>query len=169
MREWKGDLWSLVGNVTHLCITTNGDVNKGGRAVMGKGCAREAANLFAQYDVAKILGRQLQRHNNVPLWLGIMQRTSTGIAFIPNNLDGPQAYGEGTFLFTFPVKHHWGEPADPGLIDLSARRLAQMFQGQQVNIAIPRPGCGNGQLKWEEQVKPILTPVFDDRFLIVNN
>ncbi len=33
-------------------------------------------------------------------------------------------------------------------------------------VYLVRPGCGNGQLKWED-VKPLIAPILDDRFIVV--
>ena len=33
-------------------------------------------------------------------------------------------------------------------------------------VYMARPGCGNGQLKWED-VKPLIAPILDDRFIVV--
>lgn len=34
-------------------------------------------------------------------------------------------------------------------------------------ILLPRPGCGNGSLNWERDVRPVLAPVLDDRFSVI--
>jgi hypothetical protein len=72
-------------------------------------------------------------------------------------------------LITFPVKHTWWEAADLGLIDRSARELLKMSEVKKIQEAVylPRPGCGNGRLKWEG-VKKILSPILkSDQFHIM--
>ena len=72
-------------------------------------------------------------------------------------------------MITFPVKHNWWEAADLGLIERSARKLLKMIEVKRIKEAIylPRPGCGNGRLKWED-VKKILSPILkSDQFHIV--
>ncbi|MDP9438790.1 MAG: hypothetical protein M3P49_08600 [Actinomycetota bacterium] len=67
----------------------------------------------------------------------------------------------------FSWKHHWRERADPELIRRSAGQLvalADKFRYERV--VLPRPGVGNGSLRWEE-VRPLLADVLDDRFAVV--
>ena len=71
-------------------------------------------------------------------------------------------------LVSFPVKHNWFENADIKLIEQSANQLVKLADNNNWNkILIPRPGCGNGNLKWSN-VKPVLETIFDDRFHIVS-
>ena len=61
------------------------------------------------------------------------------------------------------------EAADLGLIERSARELLKMIEVKKIQEAVylPRPGCGNGRLKWEG-VKKILSPILkSDQFHIV--
>jgi hypothetical protein len=56
-----------------------------------------------------------------------------------------------------------------GLIERSARELLKIIEVKTIKEAVylPRPGCGNGRLKWED-VKKILSPVLkSDQFHIV--
>jgi hypothetical protein len=93
--------------------------------------------------------------------------------------DGPQ-YG----IIFMPVKHNWWEKADPELIVQSAHEVVALADREQAlykranesnghpervewaNIWMPRPGCGNGRLRWED-VKPRIEPILDDRFIAV--
>ena len=69
-------------------------------------------------------------------------------------------------IIAFPVKHHWAQKADLELIRKSAEQLVEISQYCE-RVLIPRPGCGNGQLNWEE-VKPILEEILDDRFYVIS-
>ena len=62
----------------------------------------------------------------------------------------------------------WELKSVPSLIRDSAERLARFAdQKKWKEVIVPRPGCGNGGLPWED-VKEILEPIFDDRFLIIS-
>lgn len=163
MKEVTGNLWTYkpadcvydndIDNNIVRVITTNGYVKNNGKAVMGRGCALEARNRFRDLDL--ILGEQITENGNN------VRRLVTQ----HHNSNFPQ---QAITLVSFPVKHNWWEPADLALIERSAIQIANLAwrNGHWQHIIIPRPGCGNGQLNWSD-VKPILEPILDDRFLII--
>ena len=136
MIEVTGNLWEYPADIR--VITTNGTVKKNGECVMGRGCAAEAK----------------QRWPDLPLMLGQAIRGLGNEAFfLPFD----------TGLVTFPVKHSWYQKADITLIEQSARKIASMRALEDKRVVLPRPGCGNGHLDWND-VKLILAPILDDRF-----
>lgn len=142
MREDLLDLWTAPADAR--CITTNGTVKANGRAVMGRGTAKQATERYPFLQLT--LGRAIRGWGNVPCIL------------LPD---------ERPMLVSFPVKHEWHELADLDLIARSARELVRLADGAGWRVVLlPRPGCGNGQRKWSE-VRPILQPILDDRFTAV--
>lgn len=157
MIEVTGNLWTFPADVR--VITTNGSVKRNGECVMGRGCALEAKQQVTGFNLAKHLG-------------GLIQNKGNHVHFLYT--DGQQ---DGIDVYSFPVKHVWNEKADIKLIERSAHELVRLMvgmpsdRGYLVNdktsvILLPRPGCGNGHLLWED-VKPILQPILDDRFRII--
>lgn len=148
MIEAKGNMWDA--EVDAFVITTNGFVKKNGEAVMGRGCAKEASTYWPKFP--KLLGNHINKNGNV-----------VGLFTYGSFQDGMTA------IFTFPVKYNWWEKADSNLIEKSCKELVNYVEsiwfGKMIKIAIPRPGCGNGQLDWED-VKPILEKYLDDRFIV---
>lgn len=140
MREIVGDLWDFYGKSGFIvCITTNGFVKKNGEAVMGRGCAKEAKLRFP--GIARLLGESIKKGGNhiTPLRVG---------------------------LLSFPVKKGWWEDADLELIKRSAYELKNLAVVDSITrFILPRPGCGNGNLKWEE-VKPLLVDLPDNVWVI---
>lgn len=117
-------------------------VKRDGRCVMGRGVAAQAKEKFSTFPLT--LGRKLEQYGNHVYWFPLYN------------------------LITFPVKHAWWEQADPELIKRSATELVTVagILAKQKKFYLVRPGCGNGQLDWRE-VKPILAPLLDDRFTVV--
>lgn len=146
MREAKGNLWD--SGAEAIVITTNGAVRKDGQAVMGRGCALEAKNMWSDF----------------PKTLGDMLKTKGNHVYVFTNW----FQNESPFdLVTFPVKHHWREMADLKLISRSVEELLTApFSSDWKTIALPRPGCGNGGRDWETEVKPLLVDELDDRFTV---
>lgn len=144
MKETRADLWEVEADLR--VITTNGTVRADGCLVMGRGCAWEAKERYPGLD--KSLGGSVHAEGNIALW-------------------NPR-----TNLITFPVKHNWWEKADIALIEESARDLVgitdllEEIWGRPLKVVVPRPGCGNGGLEWED-VKPVIEPLLDDRFTVV--
>lgn len=149
MKEVCCNLWdhglASTGAPSAICITTNGTVKANGSAVMGRGCALEAAQIYP--GIAAQLGSQIEEAGNNVQIIRV-------VSSVP--------------IVAFPVKYAWHERADLDLIARSARSLVELIacQGWR-EVLLPRPGCGNGQRDWEREVRPILLPILDDRVVVV--
>lgn len=141
MIEVVGDLWTFPG-VDVRCITTNGTLKADGTAVMGRGCAYEAKTRYP--DLPKRLGSRIDTYGNNVHYIGLYDSVE---------------------LYSFPVKHNWWEKADLALIKQSAIQVMDI--PNEFTVLLPRPGCGNGRLKWED-VKKVIAPILDDRVLVIS-
>ena len=141
MLETIGDIWEHADRGEIIVITTNGSLTRDGRAIFGRGVARQAALRFP--ELADELGKLLA-------------------------VQGSHVFDLGNGVVTFPVEETpWSLP-DLRIIARSARelRLLADHSGWQ-RIIVPRPGCGGGGLSWKE-VKPLLESCFDHRFLVID-
>ena len=139
MNEITGNIWDFLGRAI-IAITTNGAVTKQGKAVFGRGCARQAQERFP----------------DLPLRLGLLLVEQ-----------GNHVVSLGSGLVTFPVEETpWALP-DYGLIRRSARELRELADREGwEKVVVPRPGCGGGGLDWRE-VRPLLAEYFDERFTVI--
>jgi hypothetical protein len=154
VREATGDLWDYLKMGAVICVTVNGQVNRDGANIMGRGCAKEAKQRYPW--VAHRIGRYIQGYGN--------RCFKIDMKFEVNK----PPYGDWT-LISFPTKHHWRDDSDPGLILQSAEQLVEMADKFDWNEVIcPRFGAGNGNLPWDS-VKEMLDSVLDDRFLIISH
>lgn len=142
MREAFGDLWRFHRDGEWVCVTTNGMRKANGEAVMGAGVAKAAAGEHP--ELPRLLGDYLAR------------------------------YGNRVFVFprlriiTFPTKHNWRAPSDLALIEKSCLELIQvMDKFRLAPVYLPRPGCQNGGLEWED-VRNIIAPILDDRVVVID-
>lgn len=140
MNELAVDLWEIECDVR--CITTNGTVKADGANIMGGGCAREAA----------------ERHPGLPFAYGsLIRRFGNHVYLTP--------YG----LVMFPTKDTIQDRASTSLIAVSARELvalANLYAWK--HVALPRPGAGLGGLDYDLDVRPVLAPILDSRFTIID-
>lgn len=71
-------------------------------------------------------------------------------------------------ILAFPVKHHWRENADLELIARSVVELQAVIGDNSIlTYVLPRPGCGNGQLVWDD-VRPLLLGLPDNVHVITD-
>lgn len=153
MKQAKGDMWTFAPADARV-ITTNGDVKRTRDGavigcVMGRGVAQQARDRFPFLDYS--LGCYIMQYGNRVFDLGMITEPP----------------GDGARIVSFPVKHHWWAHADPALIAASAAQLAALANKRLWRaIVLPRPGCGNGGLSWE-QVGPLLVDALDDRFTVL--
>lgn len=137
MIEVYGDIWGYQADF--IGITTNGTVNRKGACVMGRGVALQAVQHSPR--IALNLGKAiLQNGNHVHLL---------------------RPY------FSFPVKHEWWQKADIELIRRSAHELEELARLLvPLTFVLPRPGCGNGGLRWID-VKPLVQSILPDNVAVI--
>lgn len=104
--------------------------------VMGKGIAKEFKRIypemFKEYQV--ICERQMFDIGD--LWL---YKT------------------EHKWVLNFPTKKHWRSPSKPEYIETGLKKFVNIYQDARIgSVSIPLLGCGNGELDWNKQVKPIM-------------
>jgi len=161
MIEIVGDLFDQ--KVDAIAIMTNGAVRSDGDAVMGKGTAHQAAMRWV--GIESRLGDLLKEFGNHVWKLTVAD--DDGNIFLPTRLSSNRKYIVPYHIFTFPTKDKWQRPSNLALIRKSAEELKA--KAGTMTVALSRPGCGFGGLKWEE-VKPHLTPILvGDQFRIVDN
>ncbi len=168
MIEVKKDIWHIPCN--WLCITTNGILKADGQAVMGRGCALEAAQKFE--EVPWELGKLIKRNGNKVQIIKKFTRDE----YVPIAEPGTFQMSQVVIsLIAFPTKNDWKVPSDLKLIERSCQELKQMYDNTiraiinskelcerpyKPVIVIPRPGCGCGGLDWETQIKPLCEKYF---------
>lgn len=145
MKEIRGNIWNTDCDV--IAITTNGIVKNNGELVMGKGIALQAKQRYCL--LPGILGDFVSNFGNIPeivyCGTGLSRRT----------------------LVSLPTKNDWRDKSDIELIKNSLHIIDYIIHKDKT-IAIPRPGCDNGGLDWETEVKPVIEPLLDDRFTVYN-
>lgn len=173
MKEVNIDMFDYAEavNADGLVVTTNGYLKKDGSCVMGRGCAYTANKKYK--GAAEQLGHFISIKGNQVFVIHIKRRCSRYIFSFPTK----PSFGDN------PMPRYAGKRADvllsdrklyPGwmcfssieLIKESTRNLVKLVNiiGCS-NIVMPRPGCGNGGLKWKE-VRPILKEYLDNRFTV---
>lgn len=166
---WGRDIFSFLGEVDAICITTNGYVNKRGKCVMGKGNAGEAAKRWK--ELPWILGEKIKKNGNVVNVL--MQVNGTWIIAFPTKPDVVKRpsverlmphlrarYANKLWVPGFAVY------SDINLIERSAKQVKELADRMGFQkIVLPLPGCGCGGLE-PLQVLPILEKILDDRFIV---
>ena len=156
MLELRGNynIFELPKNGEAMCVTTNGIVKADGHAVMGAGIAKQANQIF---HLSERLGSYLRQYGNRAFNLGQYQRLYLN--------------DTATFtVFSLPTKHHWKEDSDITLICKSCEQLVEMCNKFGITKCyLTPPGCGCGNLNYEQLVKPWISQILDDRFIVVDN
>jgi len=150
MKILKGNMFEKCKVGDALCVTTNGILNKAGKLVMGAGVAKEFRDRFEGVDT--LLGKYVSKYGN--------RVFNAGKAVVSKN--------EVT-LFSFPTKQDWKEKSNLMLIEQSCIQLKQVVKKFNIkgDVYIPAPGCSNGGLDWESEVKPIVTKhLTEDKYII---
>ena len=147
MKEVYGNIFDLPekrDGTEAICVTTNGMIRNDGKAVMGAGVAKAFRDKYYGIDI--LLARHLRENGNVPANLGIY---------------------DGCYVLTFPTKNNWMYSSDINLIEQSAIMIKKLADDLNLStIYLPKPGCTNGHLNWED-VEKVISKHLDERFVIV--
>lgn len=152
-----------------ICITTNGFTKSNGDAVMGRGIAKQIADIFP--DIPTVLGSCIRNFGNKVSLLGLYSNINLlsfpvkpkSVTYDGNNVvaHATNKYNIGSVVPGFHAK------ADLDLIEQSALQLVAICNHTPwKRIILPYPGCGAGELLWSD-VKPTLESILDDRFVAV--
>ena len=149
-----------------LCITTNGFVKNNGQAVMGKGIAKNIQRYFP--NIQQDLGELIRtKGNNVHI---IYNTEPNIISFPVKPISGISNGINHVSHLNFKKGERvpgWEMKASLESIETSAYQLVELADNNPWNaIVLPRPGCGAGELTWE-QVEPVLANILDDRFKVI--
>lgn len=168
MIEVTGNLWDYPADLR--VISTNGFVKKDGSCVMGRGCALEATQRFP--TLSKALGAKITEAGNrvylfPTIYLATFPVKRVQEYCAPNKFNVVE-HMRNKFMPGDKVPG-WACIASLELIERSAWQLVRLMNDNPKyrTAVLPRVGAGAGELDWEQDVKPLLAPILDDRFHII--
>jgi O-acetyl-ADP-ribose deacetylase (regulator of RNase III) len=155
MREQKIDIFNkrVLSKADAICFTSNGIITSNNRLVMGAGVAKKFKNKFSNidYKAAKLVK---ENGNKCQLIGNFVTKAEDKKEYQIN-------------VVAFPTKYHWKDNSDLDLIKKSAQELIELANHYNWKlIALPKPGCFNGNLYWPI-VKKEIEKILDDRVVIV--
>lgn len=123
-----GDLFQSPAQVLVNTVNTVG--------VMGKGIARDFKRIYPEMFKQYLSYCERDMFNIGQLWL---YKTSH------------------KWILNFPTKQSWRQPSKPEYIEAGLKKFAQTYDTKGItSISFPLLGCGNGELDWESQVRPLM-------------
>ena len=64
---------------------------------------------------------------------------------------------EHKWVLNFPTKKHWRQPSRPEFVEAGLKKFVETYYVYGItSISFPMLGCGNGELDWETQVRPLM-------------
>ncbi len=64
---------------------------------------------------------------------------------------------DNKWILNFPTKTTWRNPSELEYLDAGLKNFVNSYSKYNISsIAFPKLGCGNGELNWEDQVKPLM-------------
>lgn len=148
MRKRDGDwLSGFVGAADYATVfQTNGSLDKNGYADMKSGEGKRLSTMWP--DVPRALGKLI---DTAGLHVYVL----------------PVTRQPGAWTVSFPVRTAASNKPSLKLIEKSTHELVALADAYGwVKVFMTRPGCDNLNINWERDVRPILHPLLDDRFVV---
>lgn len=164
---------SMVGiSPSAIVITTNGATKNSGEAIMGKGCAKQAASMDPRLPLR--LGKAIKENGNNVQAIGTLCGLYRVVSFPVKPVSEVCAPDKRNVVKHMQNKMRvgqlvpgWACIASVKLIKRSAQQLVALVEKNKwAKTVLPRPGIGAGQLLWED-VRPILDSILDDTFYCI--
>ena len=72
------------------------------------------------------------------------------------------------WILNFPTKEHWRYPSRPEYIEAGLKKFRESCAEMDIaSIAFPQLGCGNGELDFDTQVRPLMEKYLDNLWIPV--
>ena len=149
MKTTSGNFWHHAADYEALVCTINLVIKANGSLVMGKGIA-------------------LQFSDNYPILAG---QWGSDLKEIYDKKEMPRVlavHAYNQYIIGLPTKIHWQDKSTVILIEKSLKFMVEFVDNNNIrSVLLPKPGCSNGGLDWDTQVKNICESLLDDRFTVV--
>lgn len=67
------------------------------------------------------------------------------------------------WVLNFPTKEHWRSPSRPEYIEAGLQKFVSTYAQRGIfSVSFPMLGCGNGELDWDTQVRPLMEAYLRD-------
>jgi len=110
--------------------------------VMGKGIAKSFKQLYPEMYREY---RQLCKAGKLNIGKLYIYRT-------PNKI-----------IVNFPTKKHWRNPSQVEYVEAGLQEFVRIYDKYGIStVSFPQLGCGNGELNWEKQVRPVMERYLKD-------
>lgn len=166
MKEAKKDLFEMIfdSETDAICLTTNGQYNRYGHAIMGGGCAGIAAEKWP--ELPRNLGKCLKVFgSNIPYIIGA---TDDDGNYLKPDHEMIKDKKFKCLIFSFPTINRLADGGNLQLVKQSATIMKDHADHYKLKkIVCPRPAVGIAGLEWSD-VKKEIEDILDDRFLIVS-
>lgn len=156
-----------------LVVTTNGFVTSNGKAVMGRGIAKQIADKFP--EVPYILGSKIKNGGNTVHVIKAVPNKTVLLSFPVKpdyvTYDGSNVVNHAEKNYTVGDKvAGFHAKADIKIIERSLQEIVRYADSNpQIKFfCIPRAGCGAGELDWYKGVRPLFMKYLDERFIVCN-
>jgi hypothetical protein len=146
MKIINGEIFSdnIINFSDAICITTNGNIKKDGKNVMGAGIALLAKNRFKDIDIK--LGNLIKTNGHVVQIIIIEPKP----------------------LVSFPTKYNYWDKSSVKLIEKSLIELVNLTDKMGwKKVILPKPGCNNGGSSWSRIIKPLVEQILNQSMVQV--
>lgn len=141
MREVNSNIWKYKLEDKWMIIATNGTVKKGKSIMRDDGISMQVD--FIYNDFSAKLGGLIEKAGNIPVCLKEYK------------------------IITLPVKKSYKDKSDIELIKAGIPNLIKFIDKLELDeIYMVQPGCGDDDLDWKKEVRPVIKKLLDDRFII---